>query len=136
MTAFRRHLVALTGLILSVQILALALGTAQACWPGEHTHGGAAAPDCVMHHQSKADEPSGQHHSHGDHATPLEAAPASGATMTCRCSSDGAPIYLGQTATLHVPVAWSPVVQAGLFDAGSEPPVVDASFSPPSPPPR
>src|SRR5688572_23100934 len=136
MTALRRHLLAATWVILSTQTLAMGLGTAQACWAGEHTHGGVPAPDCSMHHQAGPGAQSMQHHSHDAHATPSEPASDSGQRMTCRCSNDAIPMYLGQTAILQVPAPWSPGVQAVMVDAASDPFAVDHLFSPPSPPPR
>ena len=136
MTALRRHLLAATWVILSAQTLAMTLGTAQMCGEGEHAHGGVPAPDCSMHHQADANALSVQDHSHHSHSTPSEPASDSGQRMTCRCSNDVTPMYLGQTAILHMSAPWSPGVQAVMLDAASDPFVVDPVFSPPSPPPR
>jgi hypothetical protein len=136
MGVFRRHLAAVTWLILSAQTLVLALGTARVCWEGNHTHGGVPAPHCAMHHQTGSDAPSMHHGSHDHHATASETVADSGASMTCRCSNDVIPLDFGQTAFVLVSASWTAVLSVAILDRQSDPPVVDVLFSPPSPPPR
>src|SRR5688572_16867702 len=102
----RRHLLAATWVILCAQTLAFALGTAQVCWEGEHTHAGVAAPECAMHHHTGSDASSTHHHaganaqlmphhSHG-HTSASGGAVDDSPRMTCTCSDDVTAMFLGQ----------------------------------------
>ena len=116
---------------LSVQVLVLALGTAQVCADREHTHGGVAAPDCRMHHQPGSSHHVSEH-AHNGHTSDTEPGDAQ---ISCRCANDLLPTYLGQVAVLELP-AQSPSFEVGVLDAPGGDFTVDHSFSPPSPPPR
>ena len=130
MVASRRRLFVTSWATLSAQLIVLVLGTAQVCADREHTHGGIAAPDCRMHHQSGSAQVS--EHAHHGHASD-EA--TGGAQIKCRCANDFLPTYLGQKAVLELPVA-SPFVEAAPLEPRSVISTAGHSFSPPSPPPR
>src|SRR5688572_2039001 len=127
MVASRRRFVVTSWATLSAQLLVLVLGTAQVCADREHTHGGTAAPDCQMHHQSGNAHVS--EHAHHGHASDERA------QIKCRCASDLLPTYLGQEAVLELPVA-SPFAEAAPLGRRSAFSTADHAFSPPSPPPR
>ena len=136
MIALRRHLFAATWAIVSAQTLAIAFGTVSVCWPGEHTHGSAPAPDCAMHHQAGASSTSMQHGGHHGHDASSGMADDSGQRVTCHCPNDGASIFLGQVAILLSPATSSSVAHAVTLVIPGDPSIADPGFSPPSPPPR
>jgi hypothetical protein len=133
MTAFRRRLIATTWATVSAQVLALALGAVQGCWDREHTHGGAAAPDCAMHHQARAHaDGAHSHHAQGLHTGPED---RSAPQITCRCAGDVRRIDLGQVAVLQARSPRAPFLQVAL-DPPGDMPAADNDVSPPLPPPR
>jgi hypothetical protein len=136
MTALRRHLFAVTWMILSVHGLAVVLGAVDACRDREHTHGGVTAPDCPMHHRVDPDAHQGHDHAHHINASSSDGAGSGSAQLSCHCPGDVPTILLGQLAVLQLPVLHTPFLQAVLLAAFSEPNVADLLFSPPSPPPR
>src|SRR5688500_4138212 len=124
MVVSRRRLFVTSWATLSAQVLILALGTAQVCADREHTHGGIAAPDCRMHHQSGSAHDVAEHAHHG-HASD---AATDRAQIKCRCASDLLPTYLGQLAVLEPPL-WSPLIEAALLEPLSDTATADPSFS-------
>jgi hypothetical protein len=119
---------------LSAQVLVLALGTAQLCLEREHTHGGIAAPDCPMHHQS-AGASDASEHAHHSHSTASDV-PTGDEQITCHCSGDLSLMYLGPVGVFEFASAPSPFVEGALLDSPSATSAADRYFSPPSPPPR
>lgn len=136
MTALRRHVSAAAWSVLGAQTLAIALGTAQLCWPGEHVHGSVAVPDCLMHHQARAGSEAMHHHSHHGRTASSDAGNDGGAKVSCRCGSDSVSVYPGQAAVLRAMAPWAPFIPTVMLDVRSDASLADLWFSPPSPPPR
>lgn len=133
----RRRMIGATAIItVTLQLAITAVATMNVCLERPHTHGGTAAPDCPMHHQSRGNPDAGQHHSHHGQAMNKSVEERSAQQITCRCPSDVTQIYLGQVAILQTHPPRSPFVQAVPLDPPSDAPVVDHDFSPPPPPPR
>jgi hypothetical protein len=136
MATFGRRLIVTTWATLAALTLVVALSAAQVCLDREHTHGGAVAPDCPMHHQARDKEGVAQNVFHHDHTKTTDVGNRSGQQIGCRCSNDITEAYLGQVAILKAPRVGSPQIQAVLMDLPSDVPAVDNLFPPPSPPPR
>lgn len=122
---------------MSFQLVMMSVGALSACIDRPHTHGGVAAPDCAMHHQSQPD-PDGlpaHHQHHGAHHGTNPAPAPEGVQIGCRCSSDLMSYLVGDAAPL-------PDVVSVLTES-SAPAIVSSAHTtidfapvPTSPPPR
>lgn len=142
LAVLRRRLPIATWVIVSTQSLVLALGTAQVCAAGEHTHGGKAAPDCAMHHHggSAAHETEGgPHHDHtASHSAPADTAVPFNAVaqLTCRCSNEVPSMFLGHAAIIERSFNATPPLPAVALSPAAVDAYSDRDVSPASPPPR
>jgi hypothetical protein len=126
----------ITWVIVSTQSLVLAVGTAQVCADGEHTHGGKPAPDCAMHHHSvsAAHLDGGTHHDHAAaHSAPAHRAAAQ---LSCRCSNKAPSTFLGHTAIIERSFNATPSLQAAVLNPVVADAYSDRDESPASPPHR
>ena len=138
LAVLRRRLTIATWVTVSTQSLVLALGTAQLCANGEHTHAGKAAPDCAMHHHngSAAHATGGTHHDHGAASPVAYAAHSGAAQLSCRCSDEAPSTFLGHTALIERPFNAPPSLQAASLTPAAADAYSDRGVSPASPPPR
>jgi hypothetical protein len=136
LAALRRHLFVSSWAILSSQALLLALGTGQMCLEWEHRHGGAAAPDCPMHHHMPPATDGAEHAHHGHAVTHEVAGDGNQQQITCRCSTDVSLAYLGEVAIREPALDVSPVVDVAPIGRAMDTSGPDHDFSPPLPPPR
>jgi hypothetical protein len=116
---------------LTFQVAIMAVGTVTLCLDTFHTHGGAPAPDCPMHHQRPTRDDHHQHHAGAAHVTPPDAS-----RIACRCSSDTLSFLISdigvvaERISVRVPRSTMSVVIA--FEA----PALEMRVPPLSPPPR
>lgn len=117
---------------LAVHAGVVILGPLRLCWGVEHTHAGAAAPDCPMHHHaSQATQPA--HHEHGSSASEIR---KDSARISCDCSNGPTSISAGATALIPVPAALSPSMQTVMLVREGDPSPADLWLPALSPPPR
>ena len=137
LAVLRRRLPIATWVIVSTQSLVLALGTAQVCADGEHTHGGKPAPDCAMHHRGGGaahETGGGPHHDHtASHSAPADSAAAQ---LSCRCSKEVPSTFLGHTAIIERSFNATPSLPVAALNPAAVDAYSDRDVSPASPPPR
>ena len=139
LAVLRRRLPIATWVIVSTQSLVLALGTAQVCADGEHTHGGKPEPDCAMHHHGPGAAKAATGDTHHDHAASPAAHDAThnaAAQLSCRCWNEVPSTYLGHSAIVERPFNALPFLQAALLTPAATDTYSDHDMSPASPPPR
>src|SRR5688500_11990440 len=100
MSRFRRHVLALAVVTMSMQIAVVTLGSLRGCWGNEHRHVGAAAPDCAMHHHSSAPSQEHGHHGHGSANPPSERS-----QVACNCANDSGSPYVAPNAVVVVRIS-------------------------------
>jgi hypothetical protein len=135
MSADVARLVAVWAMLASYT-LAIALAVAQVCADRPHTHGGAPAADCPMHHHGATQSQRAAHGGHHQHGVSAHGQPLGGAQMSCSCGSDVAPFFAGELATATPDAASSPLLDHHPVQLLDHARTTGARFSPPSPPPR
>lgn len=133
MRSIRGQLVAVALATLAIHMLVVTLGALRVCWGVEHTHAGAAAADCPMHHHANSQPAQHAYHSHGSDASATSDAAE---RVRCGCSNDPSSLYVGPTAIIPVPTPASPSMQVMMLAPESEPSPSELCLSSPSPPPR
>lgn len=118
---------------LAVHAAVVTLGTLRVCWGVEHTHAGAAARDCPMHHHAVSQATQPAHH---DHGTSVSEAKKDPGRITCGCSNDPTSIYLGATALVPALVTMVPSMPIVMLARESDPSLAELWFPSLSPPPR
>lgn len=134
LAVIRRRLAIATWSIVSTQSLVLALGTAQVCAQGEHTHAGRAAPECAMHHHGGGTNATGDAHHHD--AAESFAASGAAAQLSCRCSTEVPSTFLGYHGLIERPFVTLPALHAVPLTPAVVAPYSDRTVLPASPPPR
>lgn len=113
MTFIRRHLSVLALAVLLLPVSTLPLGAVRACATGPHTHEGAMAAECFMHHQTSERQ-----------------------QLTCGCFNDPSAMIAGPMAVIPAATALIPVRTNPRLVPGLDAHTPDFSPSPVSPPPR
>jgi hypothetical protein len=129
MRRIHRHLGPVTFAVVALYAAVVTVGALRGCWGTEHTHAGAAAPECPMHHTHPAHAPQFAHHDHGG-------SHEDGSRMVCRCSNDPTTPYLIPSAIVARPPSILPAIQTVMLPPEGRLSYTDARFSPPAPPPR
>ncbi len=123
--------------MLATHALAMALAVAQVCADRPHTHGGAPAADCPMHHHGATGSPPAEHTRHTPaHGVSAHGEPDGGARMSCSCVSDVSPLFATEVAVLAADAASFLVLDHHPVELLGHARMTGGRFSPPSPPPR
>ena len=133
MSLLRRFVVSMTLATLVLHVAAVGLGAFRGCSEREHTHAGAAAKDCPMHHLADVQPTHAAHAGHGNAgAEPTDDRDQ----VRCGCFGTATSPYVGPACILVSATSLLRVMPTEPVTPGADESAASLRFPPPPPPPR